>query len=360
MGIIQFRKYIFSDTVLNLKILQGVCDLVMIDREEQQQNKKNDLFRDAIGMLHVLTVYKQFESMILDESKSFLHHWAAHQVSSSSLATYVANCHKLIDSETNRCDLYNLDANTKRDLVVYLDEFLIEERESWLLRTEEISVLLDHNEIEVLKKLFTLLQRRGLEEKLRSPFQDYIRNQGSEIVFDQQRESEMVVRLLAFKKKLDNVWQCSFEKNESLGHGLREAFESFINKTKKTSMNWGTDNPKPGEMIAKYVDVILRGGVKAVSLNPSASTVLRDPNDDEPDVEDGNEDVEITKQLDQVLDMFRFVHGKAVFEAFYKKDLARRLLMARSASSDAEKSMLTRLKSGGSSGLERKIALTLS
>jgi cullin-4 len=35
-----------------------------------------------------------------------------------------------------------------------------------------------------------------------------------------------------------------------------------------------------------------------------------------------------------------------VFEAFYKKDLARRLLMGRSASADAERSMLSRLKTG--------------
>ena len=38
--------------------------------------------------------------------------------------------------------------------------------------------------------------------------------------------------------------------------------------------------------------------------------------------------------------------GKDVFEAFYKKDLAKRLLHGRSASVDAEKSMLTKLKTG--------------
>ena len=59
-----------------------------------------------------------------------------------------------------------------------------------------------------------------------------------------------------------------------------------------------------------------------------------------------SDDAELDRQLDQVLDLFRFVHGKAVFEAFYKNDLARRLLMKRSASNDAEKSMLTRLKNG--------------
>ncbi|KNC70739.1 hypothetical protein SARC_16729, partial [Sphaeroforma arctica JP610] len=38
------------------------------------------------------------------------------------------------------------------------------------------------------------------------------------------------------------------------------------------------------------------------------------------------------------------LQGKDVFEAFYKKDLARRLLVQRSASVDAERSMLTKLK----------------
>lgn len=40
------------------------------------------------------------------------------------------------------------------------------------------------------------------------------------------------------------------------------------------------------------------------------------------------------------------VAGKDVFEAFYKKDLAKRLLVGKSASVDAEKSMLSKLKHG--------------
>lgn len=112
-------------------------------------------------------------------------------------------------------------------------------------------------------------------------------------------------------------------------------------------MTWGTDNPKPGEMIAKYVDMLLRSGAKAIPANTAASgdaAAMR--LDDDLDDGAGDEDAEISKQLDQVLDLFRFVHGKAVFEAFYKKDLARRLLMGRSASAEAEKSMLARLKTG--------------
>lgn len=43
---------------------------------------------------------------------------------------------------------------------------------------------------------------------------------------------------------------------------------------------------------------------------------------------------------------FLFVKGKDVFEAFYKKDLAKRLLLGKSASIDAEKSMISKVKDG--------------
>lgn len=44
------------------------------------------------------------------------------------------------------------------------------------------------------------------------------------------------------------------------------------------------------------------------------------------------------------MQLFRYINGKDVFEAFYKKDLAKRLLMGKSASIDAEKAMIVRLK----------------
>jgi len=43
--------------------------------------------------------------------------------------------------------------------------------------------------------------------------------------------------------------------------------------------------------------------------------------------------------------LFRYINGKDVFEAFYKKDLAKRLLLSKSASIDSEKSMISKLKS---------------
>lgn len=53
----------------------------------------------------------------------------------------------------------------------------------------------------------------------------------------------------------------------------------------------------------------------------------------------------LEKDADKQPLFFSFViKGKDVFEAFYKKDLAKRLLLGKSASIDAEKSMISKVK----------------
>ena len=346
MGKQQFRASILLDTALKPMILQGACDLIFFDRQKDETRSDGELLLKALDMFHTLSVYtKDFEPKILGASQAFFNEWSTSQSVNLSLARYVEECHALIEREVLRCRSFGFDTTTEKHLITLLDRFLIVKQEHILVKTEEVTDLMVHNKLDSLKQLFILLQRQGLGEKLRPAFEIYINKEGSEIVFDEKREAEMVVRLLLFKKKLDSIWEYSFENHEGLGHSLREAFESFINKTKKSNMTWGTDNPKPGEMIAKYVDMILRGGVKAIP-STAGGTVVDLTNEDEMDEDQVDEDVQINRQLDQVLDLFRFVHGKAVFEAFYKKDLARRLLMGRSASADAEKNMLDRLKNG--------------
>lgn len=48
--------------------------------------------------------------------------------------------------------------------------------------------------------------------------------------------------------------------------------------------------------------------------------------------------------LEKTIILFRFLYDKDKFERYYKMHLARRLLYARSASDDAEKGMVAKLK----------------
>jgi hypothetical protein len=335
MGLIQFQMYIFSDPTLKAKILKGACDLIAADRKEGTLSMvDSDLLRRAVGLFHDLGVYtRDFEPLLQGESDKFFASWADKEATSQYLATYAENSHLLIEREVNRCELYALNRSTQQKLSLLLDDHLIRNKQEVLLQEADVRGLLTTENKHALERLYTLLERLKLGSKLKNAFTKYIDEQGSTIVFDGQREAEMVVRLLDFKQQLDHTWTASFHKDEVLGHALREAFEVFMNKGRKSESSWGTDNPKTGEMIAKYVDLLLKGGLKVIEKKPG-DTGLAD------------EDTEINNQLDKVLDLFRFVHGKAVFEAFYKNDLARRLLMGRSASDDAEKSMLARLRTG--------------
>ena len=348
MGVNEFRTNVFKPQRLQSAILRGACDLLSANRGEDESACDDTLYLDAIKMFHSLAVYTDcFEPLLMSESEQYYSSWAERTLCDTDLAGYVESCVKLIDQESHRCDAFGLDQTTKKALEQYLEDILIDQRQQRLLMVDDVCDLLGKDRPDTMSQLYSLLQRRSLGEKLRLAFEAFIVNQGSELVFDEEREQEMVFRLLEFKKKLDLILERSFQRHEGLGHSLREAFETFINKSKRSNMTWGTDNPKPGEMIAKYVDMVLKGGTKAIrtsSVNTEDAPKAPDNEDQEGESED--EDVEISKQLDQVLDLFRFVHGKAVFEAFYKRDLARRLLLGRSASSDAEKSMLTRLKSG--------------
>ena len=55
-------------------------------------------------------------------------------------------------------------------------------------------------------------------------------------------------------------------------------------------------------------------------------------------------DDEIEVALEKTIILFRFLHDKDKFERYYKNHLAKRLLYGRSASDDAERGMVAKLK----------------
>ncbi|KAI9827754.1 MAG: hypothetical protein M1832_004243 [Thelocarpon impressellum] len=369
MGLAQFRVHVFSLKALKQKLLQGMCDLLDHERREQRALGDTSLLRSSTDMVHDLLVYSSsFEPALLRASEAYYDAWAAEKSADLDLAGYVGQCDRLMRDEMARAELLNLDASTRRDMTLMLQDSLVRKRAAVLTQADELAKLLDADAVAALEQVYSLLRRVRLHSKLRAPWETFIRLRGSDIVGDERREGEMVVRLLEFKTKLDIVWRTSFHKHEELGHALRESFASFINERRKGSKGHA-NNSKPGEMIAKHVDLLLRGGAKAIpavlsSIGdrrlPSALSSIGDgrafgADEDGGGAAAGDEDAELSRQLDQVLDLFRFIEGKDVFEAFYKKDLARRLLMARSASADAERTMLARLKNECGAGFTHNL-----
>ncbi|KAK4770839.1 hypothetical protein SAY87_031371 [Trapa incisa] len=182
-------------------------------------------------------------------------------------------------------------------------------------------MLMDGNCVEDLARMYQLFSRVNSLESLRQALSSYTRRTGKGFIVDEEKDKDMVPSLLDFKVALDKIWEESFIKNEAFSNTIKESFEHLINLRQN----------RPAELIAKFLDEKLRAGNKGIS----------------------EEELEIT--LDRVLVLFRFIQGKDVFEAFYKKDLAKRLLLGKSASIDAEKSMITKLKTECGSQFTNKL-----
>ncbi|RYR17110.1 hypothetical protein Ahy_B03g061904 isoform C [Arachis hypogaea] len=224
-----------------------------------------------------------------------------------------------LQEEHERCLLY-LDASTRKALIATAEKQLLERHIPAIL-DKGFTMLMDANRIEDLQRMYTLFSRVNALESLRQALSSYIRRTGQGIVMDEEKDKDMVSSLLIFKASLDTIWEQSFFKNEAFSNTIKDAFEHLINIRQN----------RPAELIAKFLDEKLRAGNK------------------------GTSEEELEGTLDKVLVLFRFIQGKDVFEAFYKKDLAKRLLLGKSASIDAEKSMISKLKTECGSQFTNKL-----
>ncbi|KAF9774096.1 hypothetical protein IL306_007929 [Fusarium sp. DS 682] len=348
MAIQQFRKMAFPSQVngyknsVGVKLVAGVCDLIESDRRGNNQIEPA-LLKDSIMMLYVLEVYvKYFEPYFLEQSRKYFKEFGE-AWSTSSLRDYILVCEKLLKKEDYRCIQFNLDSTTEKQLMDSAHTHLITNYSEKLLNGGNLAKLLSDREVESMKALYDLLRLSGIQKKMKTPWGDYIRSTGAAIISDKDKGDQMVLRLLELRRSLDLMIRDAFNKDEDFLWGMRESFGKFMNERKAASC-WDTGTSKIGEMIAKYIDMLLRGGLKSLPKELLSDVKDRATAEKEGQASTGDEDAELDRQLDQALELFRFIEGKDAFEAFYKKDLARRLLMGRSASQDAERNMLTKLR----------------
>lgn len=110
----------------------------------------------------------------------------------------------------------------------------------------------------------------------------------------------------------------AFNNDAGFVAALDKACGRFINNNAVTKM--AQSSSKSPELLARYCDSLL----KKSSKNP--------------------EEAELEDTLNQVMVVFKYIEDKDVFQKFYAKMLAKRLVHQNSASDDAEASMISKLK----------------
>ncbi len=280
------------------------------DKNNNNNNNNNDYAQPTI-------VAFNFERLFLDNTATFYakeseKRFGITRKSAGECAEYLKHCQTRLNEETlNRAESY-LQPQTKLALTKTVEKALIEDKKIEIIDSSN-EMLADSSKVDDLKRLYSLLSRvpDGLK-LLRDQFTKRIKFVGQKTVQDEA--ADCVDVLLQMKSSVDDIVANAFENHRQFSEGAKDAFEMFINTSK---------NNRIAELIAKFMDEKLKKGYKTTSSTEK----------------------ELDEQLNKAVALFRFIQGKDVFEAFYKKDLAKRLLFSKSASIDAERLVIGKLRS---------------
>jgi len=262
------------------------------------------------------SVYEEdFEKAFLETSALFYKAEADSFIASNSASEYMKKVEKRLREEMERVAHY-LDNNTELKIREVVERELISVHMKALVNMAGSGMrsMLKDDKIEDLTLMYNLLGRVANGHNLmREELSKFVSETGRAIVQspeNQNKEKTYVPELLELKNKYDNILMNAFGNNDkNFQHTLNQAFELFINESQQAP-----------EYISLFIDEKLRKGLKGVS------------------------EAEVEQTLDKVMMLFRFIQEKDIFEKYYKQHLARRLLLGRSASDDAERSMIAKLK----------------
>ncbi|KAJ3195927.1 hypothetical protein HK101_010606 [Irineochytrium annulatum] len=304
-----------------------------------------------------LDIYKQFfELPFISATELYYTTESEKFISENSITDYMKKAEARLLEEENRVQLY-LHPSTHKPLITTCETVLIKSHTPPI--QEEFQSLLDQDQVDDLKRMYGLLSRvpEGLE-KLRTTFEAHVRKQGLSAVEkvaesaanaepagekgeDEEEEAPKkkpalkgktgaaggdksdavepkvyVEALLAVHKKYHDLVQDAFRGEAGFVASLDKACREFINRNRVCKVG----SSKSPELLARFCDSLLRKSSKV------------------------SDEKEIEEILNSVMTVFKYVEDKDVFQKFYSKMLAKRLVNGTSASDDAESSMISKLK----------------
>ncbi|XP_021951491.1 cullin-1 [Folsomia candida] len=270
---------------------------------------------------HLGTYKNHFENQFLAATQNFYAKESVEFIGQNPVTEYMKKAEQRLTEEHNRVEKY-LHDSTLNTLMKACETVLIQNQLDTL--HTEFQNLLQHEKKDDLGRMYQLVAR--LEDALgdmKNFLEAHICTQGLNAL-DELGESAQsdpktyVTTILEVHKNYHALVLTAFKNDSGFVAALDKACGKFINNNAITKAVQSTQ--KSPELLARYCDLLL----KKTNKNP--------------------EDQEMEDTLNQVMVVFKYLEDKDVFQKFYSKMLANRLVSHMSASDEAESSMIGKLK----------------
>lgn len=329
LHLVEWREELFEK--VTKKVMNAVLKMVEKQRNgetiEQAQIKSIVDSFVSLGLdendstKSTLDVYRyHFERPFIDDTRTYYQNESKRFISENSVVEYMKKAENRLEEEKNRVGLY-LHQDIMNTLMKTCLQVLVTDHSTRL--RDEFQPLLDMDRQEDLARMYRLLARiiDGLEP-LKTKFEAHVRKSGQVNVDKVATEGDniepkvYVDSLLEIHTQYAKLVEDAFGGESEFVRSLDNACKEFVNRNKVCK----TGSSRSPELLAKHTDNLLKRSGKSA------------------------EESDLEVSLTQVMTVFKYIEDKDVFQKFYSRMLAKRLVYASSASEDAETSMISKLK----------------
>ncbi|ORX47764.1 Cullin-domain-containing protein [Hesseltinella vesiculosa] len=331
LTLVNWKRHLFS--YVHHNVIAAV--LKLIERQRNGESIETGLIKSVVESFVALgldqndatksnfAVYQEyFEGPFIAATEVYYKTESEKFISENSVPDYMKKAETRLAEEENRVEMY-LHESTAKTLISVCETVLVKNHAEVI--SDGFQQLLNLDKQDDLHRMYCLLARipDGLDP-MRVSFESHVRKAGLgavERIGQQEKDAAVdpktyVEALLSVHKQYNDLVQSAFSGEAGFVASLDKACGEFVNRNKVCR----TSTSKSPELLARFCDTLLKKSAK----NP--------------------EENELEDVLNSVMTVFKYVEDKDVFQKFYSKMLAKRLVNGTSASDDAEGSMISKLK----------------
>lgn len=266
-----------------------------------------------------------FERHLLKQTGEYYRQESQANLVAQDAAVYLRKAEERIDQENTRAAECFADSTRSKILKVVQEELLEKHLNEILdMKGTGITFMLENKHIPDLRRMFRLFCKiEGGLDVMCTAVKSYLETTGRSLVQEEGKQPRDAAKytqtLLDLRDKYTSILNDAFYDEDPakktrapdprMLKAINQAFATFIN-----------ENMRAAEYTSLFIDNLLKKGAKELT------------------------EAQVEKALDDIMVLFRFLQDKDIFERYYKQHLAKRLLGNKTASDEAERGVINRLK----------------